>query len=234
MLPTVKICGVTRAEEVAVLDDLGVAYAGLWYGIPQGKHNLSLQQLQHLSRIPVNQLKCVLVTMENNIELLAQAVEQANITGIQFHGFQLPAFIKRVRQRLGDTIKIFKVLHVRQSKCSEEDFIQRYLDAGTDVFILDSYQDQHHIGSTGVRLDDTYLSAFMNTWKINNQVMIAGGIDEHSIANIFAKHSPYGVDIDSAARIRGAISYERVYRIMHPEPTSESRVPDRAVDLEAV
>ncbi|HSX84430.1 MAG TPA: hypothetical protein VLE50_03445, partial [Cellvibrio sp.] len=111
---------------------------------------------------------------------------------------------------------------------------QRYLDAGTDIFILDSYQDQHHIGSTGVRLDDTYLNAFMNTWKMNNQVMIAGGIDEHSITNIFAKHSPYGVDIDSAARIRGAISYERIYSIMHPESTSESRIPDEAVDLETV
>ncbi len=210
----IKICGVTQPDEVLLLDELGVSYAGLWYGIPEGRYNLDLKTLINLSSMHTRKLKFILVTIQHDISLLSKAIENGHIYGIQFHGFHLPGFIKKMKLAFGDSIKIFKVLHVRNNKCAEECLIERYLEAGTDVFILDSYQDKHKIGSTGIRISDDFIKEFFSIWGFKNKIMLAGGIDENIIETICLTHHPYGVDIDSAARCDTAITRQRVSNIM--------------------
>lgn len=214
MQSKIKICGATKASDVWLLDEAGASYAGLWYGVPKGKHNLELEKIEELSNLPTKSLKFILVTMNHNIAQLREAVNAGNIAGIQFHGFQLPAFIQKVKKEFGDSLKIFKVLHIKNDQCLEEDLVARYLEAGTDIIILDSYQDKTNIGSTGLAIADGFLTDFLSRWKISEKVMIAGGIDEHSIGLINNQHKPYGIDIDSAARIDGEISRERLREII--------------------
>lgn len=216
----IKICGVTQPDEVLLLDEFGVSYAGLWYGIPDGRYNLDLKTLLNLSSIHTRELKFILVTIQHDIPLLSKAIENSHIYGIQFHGFQLPAFIKKIKLTFGDSIKIFKVLHVRNNKCAEEYLIERYIEAGTDVFILDSYQDKHQIGSTGIRISDEFIKKFFSLWGSKNKIMLAGGIDENIIETICLTHHPYGVDIDSAARCDTAITRQRVSNIMVAKETA--------------
>lgn len=216
MKPKIKICGITSAEEISLLQTHNVAYAGLWHGIPQGKYELDLLQLKHLSDSATDALQLLLVTMSHDIQLLAKACEHAKIKGIQFHGFHLPAFIKQVKQQLGNDIKIFKVLHVQNNRCVESNLIERYLESGTDFFILDSFQNKQQIGSTGIRLNDEFISDFFSKWNIQNRTMIAGGIDEDCIESAFTLHQPFGFDIDSAARSQGVICKQRLSNIMAP------------------
>ncbi len=214
----IKICGVKQVDEIQLLDKLGVSYAGLWYGIPSGHHNLDLNQLEHLSSTPTTNMQYLLVTMLQDITLLAEAIERSGVSGIQFHGFQLPAFIKKFKSTFGDAVKIFKVLHVRGDQCVEEDFIERYLESGADVLILDSYQDKERIGSTGVPISGEFIDHFFSHRHLDSRVMIAGGIDESNIEAICLKHRPYGIDIDSAARSNGIITGERIAKLIAKLP----------------
>lgn len=214
MKPKIKICGITKPEEVALLDDLDVSFAGLWYGVGKGRYNLDLRSASYLSAIHTSSLEYILVTMAHDLDLLGEALERGNFRGIQFHGFQLPAFIKKVRQRFGSELEIFKVLHVRNESCVEADLIERYLEAGTDILIIDSYQDTQNIGSTGIRISDEFLMDFLTRWQLGDRVMIAGGIDEHSIDPLYRYFKPYGFDIDSASRRNGLINRQRVEKLM--------------------
>ena len=210
----IKICGIKNSSEIKLLDDFGVSYSGLWYGIPKGPHNLTLKQLIDLSSIPTQNTQHLLVTMKQDIAFLGEAIEKSDVCGIQFHGFQSPAFIKKIKSTFGDSLKIFKVLHIKDEKCVEEPFIDRYLESGTDILILDSYQDKEKVGSTGIRIKDTFIEQFLSQRSLRGSVMIAGGMDESNINSTCIKHHPYGIDIDSAARIKGNISENKIRQIM--------------------
>ncbi|BFM17472.1 phosphoribosylanthranilate isomerase [Maricurvus nonylphenolicus] len=214
MLPKVKICGVTQAEVIKHLDNLGVSYAGLWHGIPEGKYNLSLAELTALTSIPVQNVSFTMVTLNSELDFLSQAIELAHINAIQFHGFTLPSVIEKIKHQYGHSIEILKVIHIKDNQCLEGGFIQRYIDAGCDALILDSYQDNTRIGSTGIRLEQHVITDFVSTWGNQISIMIAGGLSENTIPELITSTMPFGIDIDSAARHNGIINRERVTAIM--------------------
>lgn len=214
MQPKIKICGIRTAEEVQILDDLNVSYAGVWHGVPKGRHNLDIDELIALSTINTQQLEFILVTMQHDLKLIANAVEKGNIMGIQLHGFHLPSLVGKIKSTFGDALKIFKVVHVKDSKCVEDDLIDRYLDSGADVIILDSYQDTQNIGSTGISIDTQFVDDFLDKRKIADKVMLAGGMNKDSIGRMIGKHDLFGFDIDSAARANKVIDRNKVSEVI--------------------
>jgi phosphoribosylanthranilate isomerase len=214
MKTKIKICGVMREDEIKTLDELDVSYAGLWYGIPDGKFNLDLDTFINLASLKTSNLEFVLVTLLHDIALLREVIDKSDVKCIQFHGFQTPAFISKIKQEFGDDLKIFKVLHVSNNKCAEDGLIHRYIDSGTDVLILDSYQDKKRIGSTGIQINNNFINEFISSWGMNNKIMLAGGINQQTVRSICEYHNPYGIDIDSAARNVNGISRNRVSEII--------------------
>ena len=208
----IKICGVTNKSEIKLLDTCNISYAWLWHGIPNGTHNLSLRKLLSLSSTPTKTLKFILVTIQEDIEYLEKIVERKSIYGIQMHGFQTPSSIKKIKLKFGNKIKIFKVLHIKNEKCLEENMIGRYIDAGTDAFILDNYKDKKNIGSTGTTIGENYISSFLSKWG-DNKTMVAGGISDKNLEKILGKFTLYGIDIDSSSRKNGKIEESRIKRI---------------------
>ncbi len=214
MQPKVKICGINTAEEVQLLDEHAVSYAGVWYGVPKGKHNLDLDTLVSLSNMPTQTLKFILVTMQHDMKLLGEAVEKGCIEGIQLHGFHLPSLVGKIKSTFGDALKIYKVVHVKESKCVEDDLIDRYLDSGADVIILDSYQDTQNIGSTGISIEPEFVDDFLQQRNIPEKVMLAGGMQANSMKRMMQKYPLYGFDIDSAARENGLIDAHKVRELV--------------------
>lgn len=211
---SIKICGVTRPKEIIDLDNLGVTYAGLWCGVPKGDRNLDMERLIDLSLMPTKALKFILVTLENSMAFFKAALKNAHINGVQFHGFQLPSLIKKVKTAFGDSIKIFKVLHIQSEQCVEDTMVERYLDAGVDILVLDCFQGRMKLGSTGTCLSENFLSQFISCRVSADKIMIAGGVDEKNIADLCISYRPYGIDIDTAARCNGVIHKERVASII--------------------
>ena len=65
----------------------------------------------------------------------------------------------------------------------EERFIERYVEAGVDLFIIDTLIDKNHIGSTGQMIPQDSLNNFKAKWP-SLQLMLAGGINAKSIKDI--------------------------------------------------
>lgn len=213
-IPSVKVCGVTHINEVNLLDELQVEFAGLWCGIAKGRYTLDHHRLTRLTGTPTRNIKFILVTIEDSMRFFDKCIKSGPIYGIQLHGFQLPSVVKQLKTAFGQKYKILKVLHIKDMRCIEEALIDRYLAAGVDFLVLDRFVDPLRIGSTGIPLEKGFLKTFVDQRVAAKKIMIAGGINENNISTICRAYQPFGVDIDSAARKDGVIHKDRVAPIM--------------------
>jgi phosphoribosylanthranilate isomerase len=213
-IPSVKVCGVTHIDEVNLLDELDVQFAGLWCGIAKGRYTLDHHHLAHLTGTPTQTLKFILVTLEHSMRFFDKCIKSGRIYGIQLHGFQLPSVVKKLKTAFGQEYKIFKVLHIKGMQCIEAPMIDRYLEAGADLLVLDRFVDPSRIGSTGIPLKQGFLKAFIGQRVEAKKIMIAGGINNNNIGPICRTYQPFGVDIDSGARKNGVIHKDRVAPMM--------------------
>lgn len=208
----IKICGLVDCDEVRELDKLEIDYGGVWWGIPKGRYELSDKQAKVLLSQKTQCLKLVLVTFESSLERIDALVNDTQAHAVQLHGFQLPSLIKQLKRKFDDRIKIMKVLHVSEEECMEDNFIDRYVDVGTDYFIFDTFISKNNIGSTGKPLNLRFPLDYVH--KIHqDKIIIAGGIGADTIATIYDRLQPHGVDMDSSVRIGNALNYEQVARM---------------------
>ena len=204
-----KVCGVVNEHELLELDRLGVDYAGLWFHIPKGKYELSKERFKVLSHTDVKNVRCIGVTMDGDAGRIVDFILDANLCALQLHGFQLPTVISTLRGQLDGAVEIIKVLHIREEQCLEQPFIDRYIEAGTDAFILDCFISRDKIGSTGQRASLNIITKLIDQLG-SNKVFIAGGLDEEAISGLHAYSGLRGVDVDTGARKQGRISTQLV------------------------
>jgi tryptophan synthase alpha chain len=227
----IKVCGLTSAEEIRAMDDLGVHHGGLWCRVPQGRYNLSEEAFRRLANIQTERLALVWVTFESTFVSIQSMLHGTSIQAVQLHGFQLPSLIAEIRKKLNGTVKIFKVLHVRDGRCLEEGLIQRYLEAGADYFVIDTFLSKDKLGSTGIPIDIGFLNDFIPSMIDRHRAIIAGGIGAHNIRQVYDWVAPYGVDMDSAVHTSGRIDKHKVRAVICRLPVGTG-ISTRATSIE--
>jgi phosphoribosylanthranilate isomerase len=208
-----KICGVTEKEMIQKLDKIGIDYVGLWFNVQRGKYELDIDMFKNISSTKTENIKLIAVTLDNDYERIKQYVKYTNIQGIQLHGFQLPGVINKLKNSVSKKIKIIKVLHIKNEKCMEYQYIDRYISAGVDLFILDTYISKNKIGSTGIKYSLETIDSLIKKIGESN-IILAGGMDSQSIMNLYPYKNIHGVDIDTAARSNGRISVTKVKKLL--------------------
>ena len=209
----VKICGVTTPTELRLLEQAGVNYAGLWFGMPQGRYSLERDSLLTLARAPLARLRCIGVTTASEPEQIADVVRGTGMAGVQLHGFQLPRMVQSLKQRLDDRLELFKVLHVQAGKCLEQPLLRQYAASGVDAFILDNFISRRQPGSTGERIPTTVVAELVELLGAE-RLFLAGGMDAERIRVLRAGWPLRGVDIDTGARNPAGIDPQRVRAIV--------------------
>jgi phosphoribosylanthranilate isomerase len=212
----VKVCGIVNRTELNVLAAAEVDFAGLWYGVTGGPHDMPLERLVALAVPAATRPAAVLVTFGKDPGLLADALESAAIGAIQLHGYQSPGLVRRLKARVPD-VTVLKVLHIRDGACLEGSLLGAYEKAGTDAFLLDVVAEDGRVGSTGLALDPAVASSVAESFHL--PFLIAGGISDTNRERYAAltEHPRFmGVDVDTNARgSDGRISAHRVEAIAH-------------------
>jgi phosphoribosylanthranilate isomerase len=209
-----------------MLDALGVGWVGLWFRIPRGKHNLDEAELRSALRGFSRSLtgaQPILVTLTAEPDWLWPVLDEHGLSHVQLHGFQLPRDIARLKPSQRG-LNLFKTLHVQQGRCLEERFIDAYLDAGVDAFIVDNFGSRDAIGSTGVRYAPAVLERLCTRYP-KAQWLCAGGVTSDYLAEL-KRQLPmlHGVDVDSAARVAGQIDVRAVKNLLQTLETSATRM----------
>ncbi|MGF7018589.1 phosphoribosylanthranilate isomerase [Lachnospiraceae bacterium PF1-21] len=124
----VKICGITRPEEIAYGNAYQPDYIGFVFA--RSRRQVSLQKAQELRRQLDSRIQAVGVFVDEEFQKVVEAVETGAIQMIQLHGQEDEAYLKALRRRT--SVPIIKALAVNSSLD-----IQKANESSGDYVLLD-------------------------------------------------------------------------------------------------
>jgi phosphoribosylanthranilate isomerase len=213
----VKICGITRPEDLVVAVAAGADAVGFLVGVPSSPRNLTLERAEKLlGQVPIF-VDSVVVTAPNNIEDLVEICERLKPTAIQIHGKKhLEA--SEIHQRIKDT-RLIKTIYVDPAALGETTIE----DSKTfDAILLDSFTRSQY-GGTG-RVHDWKLSRQIREAVEPTPVILAGGLKPENVKEAILTVQPYAVDVASGVELQPGIKdHEKIRAFV--ENAKETRKP---------
>ena len=178
--PRVKVCGLTRAEDVAAAVAAGAWALGfvVWPGSPRA---VTMSGLRALTAEVPHGIKRVAVVVNATPDEV-QVLRQAGVTTVQLHG--------------GEDVEGFLALGVDVMKAvsleSDAD-IERAAALPAEVTVLVDAHDPVKRGGTGVRADWSRAAQLAK----RRRVILAGGLRVENVREAIAQVNPWGVDVSS-------------------------------------
>lgn len=179
----VKICGITNIEDALLAEQLGADAIGFIF-YKASKRYISPEVAELISNnLSAFTLKVGVFVNETEDEI-NRIAKAAKLNLIQLHGDEMPELAPRL---LLPSIKSFRI---------KEDFdfslLEKYPSAN---FLLDTFS-QNEFGGTGKTFDWNIIPL-----PIRSRIIIAGGVSEKNVEEIFTKINPYAVDVSSSLEI---------------------------------
>ncbi len=185
----VKICGLSRKEDMETVNRLTPDYIGFVF--TTSKRQVSVQQARVLKNSLKPQIKVVGVFVNANVMDICEIVRQGIIDCVQLHGDESAAYIQALRAQV--SAPIIKAIRVRDVSSLEN--LEKY---ACDYFLLDTYNATQY-GGSGKCLDEDFLEHI----KLPKPYFIAGGLNPDNVQKIIRKVHPYGVDVSSGVESDG-------------------------------
>ncbi len=203
MTVKVKICGITRKEDLDAAVEAGADAVGFVVGVASSPRNLSLTEAERLIRQVPPFVASVLVTVPRSIGDFA-VYEKLNPDIIQVHGEDLDT-AESVRLKLPNTQLIWAV---NAQLVSHLDAVSRAPNL-FDAILIDSFADGRY-GGTGV-VHDWELSRRIKQAVQPKPLILAGGLNPENVAEAVCTVEPYAVDVSSGVeRQPGIKSHKKI------------------------
>lgn len=195
----VKICGITRIEDALTAVAAGADAIGLVFYAPSPRA-VSVAQARAICAVLPPFVNAVGLFVNAGRNEIAGVLNEVPLDLLQFHGDETPddcacfgrPFLKALRMREGADVTAALAGY-----------------AGARALLLDAYHPVLH-GGTGAVFDWNVIPA-----ALRSKVVLAGGLNEHSVAEAIARIRPYAVDVsggvESAPGIKDA---ERIHAFM--------------------
>jgi len=200
----VKICGLTREEDLAVTVAAGADAVGFIVGVPSSPRNLTLERAEMLlSQVPIF-VDSVVVTAPKSIKQLVEVCEGLKPTAIQIHGKeQLDS--SEIREKIKDT-RLIKTVYVTEDALNETAIEDSKM---FDALLLDSFSKGQY-GGTG-KVHDWTLSRQIKEAVAPVPVILAGGLKPENVKEAILTVQPYAVDVASGVELSpGVKDHEKV------------------------
>jgi len=186
----VKVCGLTREEDLAVAVAAGADAVGFLVGVPSSPRNLTLERTKTLlKQVPVF-VDSVVVTAPKSIEWLLEVCERLKPSAIQIHGKeQLDS--SEIHETITGT-RLIKTVYVTEDAFNEKVIEDLKM---FDAVLTDSFSRGQY-GGTG-KVHDWTLSRQIREAVAPVPVILAGGLKPENIKEAVLAVEPYAVDVAS-------------------------------------
>ncbi len=153
----IKVCGITKLEQLSRLDEMGVDYAGLIFYRHSARYMLdkfTTGEVQNLSLA----LKKVGVFVNASEEDINTQVELYGLDLVQLHGDETPAFCEHI----SSTVSVIKAFRITKHNESNIDWMVKPYEEVCDYYLFDTNRKGAY-GGTGEKFD----------WEILNKNKMA-------------------------------------------------------------
>ena len=174
-----KLCGIRTEEDIQIVNELMPEYIGFIFW-DKSWRNITKETATHLKKGLNNGIQAVGVFVDENVERVAEYLNDGIIDIAQLHGEETDAYIKELRSLAPDRmiIKAIKVKNpddiVNAEKCS------------ADMVLLDSGY------GSGKSFDWDLIR------NIDREYILAGGLTPENVAEAIERFRPYAVDASSS------------------------------------
>ncbi len=217
----VKICGLTREEDVDAVVDAGADAVGFVSGLPSSPRNLSISRAASLmSRVPLFVTPVLVTTGEALVES-SDAVKRIAPRAIQLYGSLFSPETVRSSFR-AYLLKPYSVS--RQESEAGADVLQKAKEAarGYDALLTDTYQKGRD-GGTGLTSDWSVCAAIRKT-VAPTPLILSGGLRPENVELAIETVAPYCVDVSSGVESApGVKDHAKVRAFVRKANASEER-----------
>lgn len=185
----VKICGLTRPEDVSAAVGAGASYLGFVF-FPKSPRNVALDHARSLALSVPSGIAKVALTVDADDAFLDTLVSTVPIDVLQLHGHESPDRVATVRARYG--LPVMKALGI-----ADETDLVALDDHGrvADMLLVEAKppKDSTRPGGNGVTFDWTLISG--RRWPV--PWMLAGGLTVDNIDDALRRTGARQVDLSS-------------------------------------
>lgn len=180
----VKICGLSRIEDIEYCNELLPDYIGFILGFPKSKRNVSFEQAKLLKSKLNSGIKSVGVFVNADIDYICSLCDANVIDYVQLHGNEDDDYISKLKSKVDKPI--IKAVRVQ----SKEDILSAET-LNCDYLLLDTYV-KDAIGGSGIAFDWSIIP------NISKPYFLAGGLNANNVSKAIAMCNPYAVDVSSS------------------------------------
>lgn len=175
----IKICGLTDADEIDVINKLKPDYAGFVFA--ESKRKVTKEEVQILIKLLDKDIKVIGVFRNNSREFIEDILKDIPLYAIQLHGDEDIDFIDYFNKIY--SCKVWKGESIESKKDLEE-----ALKLPVSTLILDG----RNPGS-----GKTFSWEYLKDIKTSKEILLAGGINENNIKEAVKIKNIQGIDVSS-------------------------------------
>ena len=187
----VKICGLTKTEEAAYLNDVGADYAGFVF-YPKSKRNVSFVQSKEIREQLNPQIQAVAVTVSPDVELVRKIID-SGFDIVQIHGELNKEVLETASIPIWYAVNIIKEEELLQK---EEAFMKmpQHLQKKIEAIVVDgaSYGGGKTFDWKQANVKNAAAELLMQ-----RKFVLAGGLNESNVQEGMKLFSPDVVDVSS-------------------------------------
>ncbi len=199
----VKICGLTRAEDVRAAVGAGADAVGFVF-VPGTPRAVTAAVAAELRRQVPPFVNVVGLFVDERLEEIRAIAEAVGLDAVQLHGDETPEMAAACRR----WTRVIKAFRVRGPETLAG--MPAYADA-VDAYLLDAFVAGAH-GGTGARFDwDLAIQAR----ALEKPLILAGGLKPENAAEAVQRVQPYALDVSSGVESAPGIKdAERIGRFL--------------------
>lgn len=177
----VKMCGMTRAEDIAHACSLGVDAVGLIFYSKSTRY-VNIEQAQALAAHVPPFVDLVAVLVNPDVDFVRELIKKVSVQWLQFHGDESPNFCCQFDK------PFIKAIHPQsdaQIHSAENAF------SGAKALLFDTPSASHR-GGSGLSFDWSIIPN-----QTEKPFILAGGLNEFNVAEAVKMTHPFAVDVCS-------------------------------------
>lgn len=199
----IKICGLSRREDIESVNMVSPDYIGFIMGFPKSHRNITIERAKTLRAGLKEEIQVVGVFVDAEISTIVDACAQKVIDIIQLHGREDIRYIERLKAVLASVevqAKIIKAIQVN----SKED-LTLIKEVPADMILLDA-------GMGGGKL---FSQEQMDLLKsVNRDYFLAGGLNPENVSELLESLHPFGVDVSSGVETEKKKDRKKIRRFV--------------------
>lgn len=188
MKTKVKICGMTRMEDIQAANAACTDYVGFVFA--KSRRQIDFDTALRLKAELRGEIQSVGVFVNETVEKIAALVQEKVIDAVQLHGYEDAAYIERLRAMA--RVPIIKAVRVQSPEQ-----IQYYAKLPCDYLLFDTYV-KGEWGGSGKSFDWSVIP------KLQKPYFLAGGLNPQNVTDAVTALHPYCVDVSSGVETDGS------------------------------